>query len=613
MIIFTYKFIRAMKYVVPVLLLLLIAKQQFAQENPSDVTIWSDDFSNSYWWSAHQSEDLFPCGLWTISANGPTGEFSHFMGKIISESSNNGFAIFDSEAVGTPNYPQDSWIEYNYSFDCFGSERVILYFQSYYQHKNGSCFLEVSNNSGYTWTSYPVHEDMFYSECSYNPSYVGVDISTVAANKHTVKIRFRYQGMPGFAWMVDDVEVHGQPNHDLKLVDGRINYFNFPHYYNIYYPWSEYYHYSGFYGQIPIDQMESPLAGLVFDAIIRNNGTEPVKPQVHVIIESPEGFYEYDNVFVADDSIMPNTQDTLFVCDEVFYFSKPVPGKYVFSYQVTENSIDDDFPQDNWYYDTIELTTNRLSRCKNNISAVFEENDLPLLGYNYSPVYIFEFTRSTYIEGFELYYPQNDIISTSVIAKFYKIEDPFWPYLMDQDKIGSTSCFYPEGTDWMNDWFFVSMIQQPNDEFIYIEVENQPVRIAVEVSAETKLAIDYTVHSEGREFGSRYGSGILFFTRELRFAPLFRLITGDGQVGNNTSAALCENIRFNNPASELLNISFSNGLINSNLKIFDITGKCFLSQMIGNQREILNIGYLKPGIYFLQVENTAINKKLVVE
>ena len=84
---------------------------------PAPAPFWTNDFSNSSDWIM---VDLYNGGLqnWAITTNGPTGSFSQPMGAIASTTAQNGFALYDSDALNTQYTPQDATLTYNATVDC---------------------------------------------------------------------------------------------------------------------------------------------------------------------------------------------------------------------------------------------------------------------------------------------------------------------------------------------------------------------------------------------------------------------------------------------------------------------------------------------------------------
>jgi hypothetical protein len=209
-------------------------------------TIWTNDFSNAAEWTTEYNTSNPNDGPWVVGTTAPSGYYSAGMGAIESTTAANGFAMYDSDAIGTSSSgTQDSKLKYNGTIDCSAYTKVAVSFQSYYRKFHGIPYLEVSTN-GTDWTQFECHTDLTTNGSSANPSLVTVNISAVAASQATVYLRFRYIGEWDYAWMVDDIVMFEAPDYDVAMNQARVNFF--PQYIN--------YGYSGFYGKIPAKQME---------------------------------------------------------------------------------------------------------------------------------------------------------------------------------------------------------------------------------------------------------------------------------------------------------------------------------------------------------------------
>ena len=173
---------------------------------------WFNEFDNSADWTTY---DAINGGLqdWVIGTAAPTGSFSMPMGAIASTTTANGFAMFDSDALGTSAAnTQDATITYNGTVDCSTYSYVNINFESSHRMFHDSVFVEVSNDGWITFERYQVHADQAVNDQSDNPEFVSVNISSVAGNQAAVSFRFHYEGEWDYAWMVDDVTFSETPD-----------------------------------------------------------------------------------------------------------------------------------------------------------------------------------------------------------------------------------------------------------------------------------------------------------------------------------------------------------------------------------------------------------------
>ena len=184
---------------------------------PAPTPFWFNQFDNSADWTTY---DAINGGLqdWVIGIAGPTGSFSMPMGAIASTSTANGFAMYDSDALGTSaTNTQDATITYNGTVDCSAYSYVNINFESSHRKFQDSVFVEVSNDAWITFERFEVHASQVSNESSTNPEFVSVNISNVAGNQASVSFRFHYEGQWDYAWMVDDVNFTETPDNLMSI------------------------------------------------------------------------------------------------------------------------------------------------------------------------------------------------------------------------------------------------------------------------------------------------------------------------------------------------------------------------------------------------------------
>jgi len=132
------------------------------------------------------------------------------LAPINSTSATNNWVIFDSELIDMsyPSTIQNATLT-SPLINCATQNVVQLYFEEYYRKTPDSCFVDVSNDGGSTWTTFNVfpNSDLVYLNFTANAEKVVIDISSVAANQANVKFRFRYAAPSGggLSWLIDDV------------------------------------------------------------------------------------------------------------------------------------------------------------------------------------------------------------------------------------------------------------------------------------------------------------------------------------------------------------------------------------------------------------------------
>jgi hypothetical protein len=152
-----------------------------------------------------------------------SGQYS--IGTISSTTAADGWLVYDSDSIGSlaPTVtPIEGWVT-SPSYDCSTHSSVGIKFQEWFRKFQDSCFVEVSNNGGTVWTTFPVKINNNLNnntDAPSNPTMVKINISSVAANQADVKIRFRYKctyAGGAFNWLVDDMELYELDPVDIGL------------------------------------------------------------------------------------------------------------------------------------------------------------------------------------------------------------------------------------------------------------------------------------------------------------------------------------------------------------------------------------------------------------
>ncbi|MEI8115994.1 MAG: T9SS type A sorting domain-containing protein [Flavobacteriia bacterium] len=180
------------------------------------VTIWSNDFSTASQWAISNltgdNQD------WAISTSTSTAlgyQTGAWVDPNNTVTNENGYALFDSDAVGANNGNQDAFLTFTGTIDCSMYPNVVLEFnQRVRMWQTTETIFEVSNNNGATWVQFPVNLDKSTSTLYQENSQV--NISSAAGGQANVKIRLRYIGSWDYAWLVDDLKIVEQPAYDLR-------------------------------------------------------------------------------------------------------------------------------------------------------------------------------------------------------------------------------------------------------------------------------------------------------------------------------------------------------------------------------------------------------------
>jgi len=194
----------------------IVQKPTVKPATQQKVTIWSNDFSTASQWSiannTNDNQDWVISTSTSTSLGYSTGAWVDPNNTVTNE---NGYALFDSDLVGTSTGTQDAVMTYTGSINCSMYPNVVLEFnQRVRMWQTTETIFELSNDNGTTWVQFPVNLDKATSTLYQETSQVNV--TSVAGGQANVKFRLRYIGAWDYAWLVDDVKIVEQPAYDLR-------------------------------------------------------------------------------------------------------------------------------------------------------------------------------------------------------------------------------------------------------------------------------------------------------------------------------------------------------------------------------------------------------------
>lgn len=180
--------------------------------------IWENDFSTpSEWAFSNETSDNQD---WIITtSNDPSlgyGTGGWVDGANI-VSNENGYALYDSDIVGTNGGAQNAYITYVNSIDLSAFPNVTIDFmQRIRKFTNTVTNVQVSIDGGTVWNTFPINAEK-PSSVTYEEA-ASINISSVAGGEANVRIRFQYIGSWDYLWAVDDVAIYEQPENDIQLL-----------------------------------------------------------------------------------------------------------------------------------------------------------------------------------------------------------------------------------------------------------------------------------------------------------------------------------------------------------------------------------------------------------
>jgi len=268
-------------------------------------------------------------------------------GKLNSPTASNGAAQFNSDVYdgGGKGVGQGTYVGVQVGnlvsgpINCSSKSTVNLSFYQLARANAGqpSTLVAVSNDGGNTWVNFPINEKVVSNASSPNGELILVDISSVAAGKSDVRVRFTWNGRYYF-WLIDDVALITSPANNLTLGD-----FFFP-------PLSF---------ATPISQIATDTFG--FSANVSNKGSET---QLNVTLVASVLDEEFkliwkDSVLLGE--LKPG-EDTLMILDTVFVPNKLELGGYYVTYDVYTPEKIDFNPSDNFNSELYVVTDKIFSK-----------------------------------------------------------------------------------------------------------------------------------------------------------------------------------------------------------------------------------------------------------
>ena len=405
--------------------------EEISNENPNNsntTPIWENSCSvdNCESWTFGNDGNVdinFYC-----SFEGPTGPSNQWAGGLgdgsaadaLNSSTNfDGILIVDSDAASAGGGElENCWVQTNMPIDCSMLDAVSINFETRYRcWDNGSndgnerCYVEVSRD-GYTWPSdqdlYNTEGGMVYyngdlvqsrfevfpefstSDITENPEYISINISNVAAGQSQVYIRFRWVGIWGYSWEIDDISITQTLSNDIAID----NYFSYTDYER-----------TGIYeyGAWPVSQLPDDFQAGVE---VKNNGTDSVYTNITMWYsddnENGSGL-PFGGGQLSESYLSYGQVDTLIVYYEPETLNVDLGMRYLHYNVTTDNGIDDENPIDNYVSQSFEITEYSFGR---------DDGSIEYVGPNYYPAFqdgdcyaastVFQIFENTTVYGIDI-------------------------------------------------------------------------------------------------------------------------------------------------------------------------------------------------------------------
>ena len=501
----------------------------------------------------------------------------------------------------------------------------VVYRQNFSRINDVNVYVDWSDDGGTTWNAMEVNlddrgEDSFSGEAE--ALLIG------AGDKNDVKIRFRWLSTPategasatapiGYHWLIDDIKIVDAEGMDLVLYDQRVSFFNATDYHTQKTTSGEpLYHTSSHFGQIPIDQAKSESEWNIinFHGVIKNNGSETVKPSMNVKVKGPDGTIVYDKtVTAATDYTSGQKKDTL----DLWVWTEPESteflltkesklGKYEVTFTALVDGKTDVIPDDNTAVATFELVDKNYSRSLSQWESnyVFGPQLYSGLGEDGVEAGIYyQFNYPAEISGIEILF--HHWTSAGISTSGAEINATIWDY-RDPDPsknqaIASIPIPIPEpesGRATKSQVDFELPVTIPIDEsrgmttvLLTLEYTFDSKDIFIVADASNMYSGWGTVFRE--KGGASYGSILNY-----RYGPCVALITKTGTSDNPVIPNDVKISVYPNPTSGNLTVENANG---GTIEVLNLMGQVVESVSNATDNHNIDLSGYSNGNYFVRV------------
>ena len=270
------------------------------------------------------SATSLPTG-WTAGSNSTsaltwmwhkTGDGDAFgIGPILSTTASDGFMIYNADTITLGcSCVASGWLQ-SPAYNCSAHSSVILSFEEYLKTYMDTFVVWVGTDSTFALGTYqsfmipgtrPVGYDYWSNQFIGNPYTMHINISSAAANKPNVYIRYVYYGTQtnGYSWMIDDMTLSEAYPVDLSLDKTYFMYSSSS------YGWE-------FYSAIPYQLMDTIYA----HAFVNNLGqSDATNDTINAKV------YKGSTVVYNENKVLPNASVNGY--DSIVAFSGTCPGFY---------------------------------------------------------------------------------------------------------------------------------------------------------------------------------------------------------------------------------------------------------------------------------------------
>ena len=386
--------------------------QDLTQKAGGDI-IWQNNFSVPQDWTiGTNGQGTFIIGNNNHPEIAGANQLSAYMGAMSTTgtTAGNGFAFFNGiqYLLGAGVDPQDTWVKSDtIDLSNYLLNYITISFNQRFRHFNyDSTFVEISENAGQTWVSYPLNEGYATND----PVVQNTILKLVPVSGSALTmIRFRWKSDSaddlygsGYGWMIDDVKLIepflDEINISKVFTNDVINAFD--------------------YYSTPLTQA-SPMT---YGAIVENLGSQSISKYIKFNVTLSSSVF-LDSALVT---ILPGGLDTVWLSNA---FTPTQLGTYSLNVYATDqgvltnNSMTDEFKITDYIYGHNYPVTGSLTFGFNTVDATVGMGN------------IYQCFQNQQLNGLQVQFGTGTTSNTDITAEFYEvitsIQDPNNVYLTD--------------------------------------------------------------------------------------------------------------------------------------------------------------------------------------
>ncbi|MGM0650308.1 MAG: T9SS type A sorting domain-containing protein [Bacteroidota bacterium] len=482
----------------------------------------------------------------------------------------------------------------------------LMFTQNYKAFNADQCFIDISTDGGDTWSeNIQVNTDLAANEYADDDFF---KILPQLGNESNVSFRLRWQAPDetangpeysgGYGWQVDDLKIIDNPEIDMRLVDARMNFFEYVDYTE---PGNEdYFHSSSHYGMIPKDQFSSDMAAMIWNVIVENNGSLDTDPVLNITVLDP-GENEIYNESMTGPTLSLTEKDTLDLTSPEFTLNDPELGTYTVLYNL--DITDDENMENNADTTHFIVTDSTFARDLDDITTYVSpgtfsngHNDGEMMAVNY--IYLYE----AQVHSMSAFIGPNTSEGTSVVGHLMEFDEDMeeWVDIITSPLTNITS---EDIGGWLE-------LEFPEAVDVLLEDGAKNVRVAIEFyynddENDLSIGVDPSVPTSfwGTSWymvaGSNANTWVSFSNWNKGGLALRLNYTPDENAVNEINT---ENLSvYPNPSTGIVKIDNVEG---NDIEVFNMMGQRVYSDENVEQNVKLNLSNQPTGTYMLRVTGT---------